>query len=126
MYSTLTTLQIGISTTSASIPRYNQITKKTDEQVWYDRKERYIQKFISNYLQDQGIENCIEVRIDDGQKRADIVVSSLSLVIEVKRILDERTLRTAENQVSVYARELGMRYSIVVGLPPQDLNKYEL
>lgn len=103
-----------------------QITKEADEQDWYDKKERYIQEFISNYFHAQGVENRIEVRMDNGQKRADVVAPSISLVIEVKRILDERTLWGAVHQVEAYAHKLGMRYSIVVGLPPQDLRKYEL
>lgn len=103
-----------------------QIVEETSEQEWYDKKELYVQEFISNYLRKQGIENYIEVRMDNGQKRADIVAPSISLVIEVKRILDERTLQQAVWQVSKYAHHLRMRYSIVVGLPPQDLSKYEL
>ncbi len=121
----------AIQTIISPLPEPNkeqviEAIKETDERDWYEKRERYIQDFISNYLRAQGVENCIETRMDNGQKRADIVASSISSVIEVKRILDERTLWLAVEQVSAYADRLGMRYSIVVGLPPQDLRKYEL
>lgn len=93
---------------------------------WYNKRERFIQDFIWCYLLNQGVVTHTETRMDNGLKRADIVAISISTGIEVKRILDERTLWLAVEQVSAYAHILGMRYSIVVGLPPQDLSKYQL
>lgn len=103
-----------------------QIFKETDEREGYDKRECYIQQFISNWLRAIGVKNCVKARINNGQNRADIVASSISSVIEVKRILDERALWLAVEQVSAYAHKLGMRKSFVVGLPPQDIRKYEL
>lgn len=103
-----------------------EVIKETCERNWYDEKERYFQEFISNYLRKLGIDNRMESPVDGGKERADIVADSISTVIEVKRILDKRTLWQAVTQVSAYAAKLEMKYSIVVGLPPQDPEQYEL
>lgn len=101
-------------------------TIATSESDIYKKKERYLQEFISNYLKKIGIDNYIEFPLNDGNLRADVVARSINTVFEVKRILDKRTLQQAVTQVSEYAEKLNIRYSIVIGLPPQDPKQYQL
>lgn len=101
-------------------------TITTDNLGIYDKKERYFQEFISNYLKEIGIDNSMEFPLNNGSLRADVVAKSIRTVFEVKRILDKKTLWQAVGQVSEYAEKLQMRYRIVIGLPPQDPKQYQL